>query len=49
MQFELRGSTFKAQGEFKLATLKVRRSKGENVQTDEVNLVLENGEWKMTP
>ena len=49
VQFELRGSTFKAQGEFKLATLKVRRSKGENVQTDEVNLVLENGEWKMTP
>ena len=49
VQFELRGSTFKAQGEFKLATLKVKRSKGENVQTDEVNLVLENGEWKMTP
>lgn len=47
--FELRGSSIKAQGEFKLATLKVRRSKGENVQTDEINLVLENGEWKMTP
>ncbi|HNI61680.1 MAG TPA: hypothetical protein PKW11_17195 [Pseudomonadota bacterium] len=49
VQFELRGSTFKSQGEFKLANLKVRRTKGENVQTDEVNLVLENGEWKMTP
>jgi len=49
VQFELRGSSFKAQGEMKLATLKVRRTKGENVQTDEVNLVLENGEWKMTP
>ena len=31
------------------ATLKVRRTKGENVQTDEVHFVLENGEWKMTP
>ena len=49
VSFELRGSTFKTQGEFKLANLKVRRTKGENVQTDEVNLVLENGEWKMTP
>lgn len=47
--FELRGTSYQNQGEMKLATLKVRRTKGENVQTDEVHLVLENGEWKMTP
>jgi hypothetical protein len=47
--FELRGTTYQTQGEMKLATLKVRRTKGENVQTDEIHLVLENGEWKMTP
>jgi hypothetical protein len=47
--FELRGATYQSQGEMKLATLKVRRTKGENVQTDEIHLVLENGEWKMTP
>lgn len=47
--FELRGATYQTQGETKLATLKVRRTKGENVQTDEIHFVLENGEWKMTP
>ncbi len=47
--FELRGATYQSQGEMKMATLKVRRTKGENVQTDEIHLVLENGEWKMTP
>ena len=47
--FELRGATYQTQGEMKLATLKVRRTKSENVQTDEIHLVLENGEWKMTP
>lgn len=47
--FELRGTSYQSQGEMKLATLKVRRTKGENVQTDEIHLVLENGEWKMTP
>lgn len=31
------------------AILKVQRSKGEDVQTAEIRLVLENGEWKMTP
>jgi hypothetical protein len=31
------------------ATLKVQRSKGEDVETAEIRLVLENGEWKMTP
>ena len=47
--FELRGASYQTQGETKLATLKVRRTKGENVQTDEIHFVLENGEWKMTP
>ena len=36
-------------GELRMANLKVRRTKGENVQTDDIHLVLENGEWKMTP
>ena len=49
VQFEFKGSTFQNQGEMRLATLKVRRTKTENVQTDEIHLVLENGEWKMTP
>jgi hypothetical protein len=31
------------------ATLKVQRSKGDEVETAEVRLVLENGEWKLTP
>jgi hypothetical protein len=31
------------------ATLKVQRVKGDDVETAEVRLVLENGEWKMTP
>jgi hypothetical protein len=31
------------------ATLKVQRSKGEEVETADVRLVLENGEWKLTP
>jgi hypothetical protein len=47
--FEFKGTTLQNQGEMKLATLKVRRSKADNVQTDEIHLVLENGEWKMTP
>lgn len=49
VKIELRGSTTQKQGELQTATLKVRRTKGENVQTDEVHFVLENGEWKMTP
>lgn len=43
------GVTKQKQGDLQTATLKVRRTKGENVQTDEVHFVLENGEWKMTP
>ena len=31
------------------AALKVQRSKGDDVMTAELRLVLENGEWKMTP
>ncbi len=49
VKFELRGTTFQNQGESRAATLKVRRTKGENVQTDEIHFVQENGEWKMTP
>jgi len=49
VQFEFKGSNFQTQGEMRMANLKVRRIKGENVQTDDIHLVLENGEWKMTP
>lgn len=31
------------------AVLKVQRSKGDEVETADVHLVLENGEWKLTP
>ena len=31
------------------ATLKVQRAKGDEVETADVRLVLENGEWKLTP
>jgi hypothetical protein len=31
------------------ATLKVQRTKGDEVETADVRLVLENGEWKLTP
>lgn len=49
VSFDFKGASYQTQGDNKMATLKVRRSKGENVQTDDVHLVLENGEWKMTP
>lgn len=49
VRFELKGSTIQGQGDTKTAVLKVRRTKGENIQTDEVRFVQENGEWKMTP
>ncbi len=49
VHFELKGANVQTQGELKMANLKVRRTKGENVQTDDIHLVLENGEWKMTP
>ena len=45
MKFEIKGSKISGNN----ATLKVQRSKGEDVETGEVHLVLENGEWKMTP
>jgi hypothetical protein len=49
VHFELKGASFQNQGDLRLANLKVRRTKGENVQTDDIHMVLENGEWKMTP
>lgn len=49
VQFSFLSTSFQKQGEQRLATLKVRRTRGDNVQTDEIHLVLENGEWKMTP
>lgn len=49
VRFEMKGASFQNQGEMKMATLKVRRTKGDNVQTDDVRFVQENGEWKMTP
>jgi len=45
MKFEIKGSKISGSS----ATLKVQRSKGEDVETSEIRLVLENGEWKMTP
>jgi Domain of unknown function (DUF4878) len=45
MKFEVKGSKITGN----TAVLKVQRSKGEDVETAEVHLVLENGEWKMTP
>lgn len=49
VQFSFLATSFQKQGEQRMATLKVRRTKGDNVQTDDIHLVLENGEWKMTP
>jgi hypothetical protein len=52
MQKELEGTRFDIKGS-KItgdsATLKVQKTKGEDVMTAELHLVLENGEWKMTP
>jgi hypothetical protein len=45
MKFEIKGSKINGSS----ATLKVQRTKGDDVETAEVRLVLENGEWKMTP
>jgi hypothetical protein len=45
MKFEIKASKISGAS----ATLKVQRSKGEDVETAEIHLVLENGEWKMTP
>jgi hypothetical protein len=52
MQREVEGTKFEIKGSKvsgPSATLKVQRSKGEDVETAEIHLVLENGEWKMTP
>jgi hypothetical protein len=49
VRFEYKGTSFQSQGALRTATLKVRRIKGENIQTDEVHFVQENGEWKMAP
>ena len=45
MKFEIKGSKVSGNS----ATLKVQRQKGDDVETAEIRLVLENGEWKMTP
>ena len=51
MQKDLEGTKFEVKGS-KItgsnANLKVTKSKGEDVETTEIHLVLENGEWKMT-
>ncbi len=44
VKFEIKGSKISG-GQ---ATLKVQRSRGDDVETSDVRLVLENGEWKMT-
>jgi hypothetical protein len=52
MQKEIEGTKFEIKGSKisgSTATLKVQRSKGEDQETAEIRLVLENGEWKMTP
>ena len=43
-KFEIKGSKITGQ----TATIKVQRTKGDDTETAEVKLVLENGEWKMT-
>jgi hypothetical protein len=52
MQKEVEGTRFDVKGAKVTgdqATLKVQRTKGDDVMTAEIHLVLENGEWKMTP
>jgi hypothetical protein len=52
MQKEIEGTRFDVKGAKVTgdnASLKVQRSKGDDVMTAEIHLVLENGEWKMTP
>ena len=44
-KFEIKGSSTKGD----TAMLKVRREKGEEIETGEVAFVKENGEWKMLP
>ncbi len=45
VKFEVKGSKITGS----TATLKVQRTKGDDVETAEIHMVLENGEWKMTP
>ena len=45
MKFAIKGSKISGSS----ATLKVQRQKGDDVETSEIRLVRENGEWKMTP
>jgi hypothetical protein len=52
MQREVEGTRFQVKGtkvNGDSATLKVQRSKGDDVMTAELHLVRENGEWKLTP
>jgi hypothetical protein len=52
MQKDIEGTRFDVKGSKVTgdsATLKVQRTKGDDVMTAEIHLVLENGEWKMTP
>ncbi len=52
MQKDIEGTRFDVKGSKvtgDTATLKVQRTKGDDVMTAELHLVLENGEWKMTP
>ena len=44
VKFEIKGSKITGTQ----ATLKVQRSHGDDVETSDVRMVLENGEWKMT-
>ena len=44
-KFEIKGTHVKGD----VAELKVQKSRGEDVLTAEIRLVMENGEWKMTP
>lgn len=44
-KLEIKGSKISGHN----ATLKVQRTKGNEVETADVRLVLENGEWKLTP
>jgi hypothetical protein len=51
MQKEVEGTKFEVKSSKVIgqtATLKVQRSKGDESETAEIKLVLENGEWKMT-
>jgi hypothetical protein len=50
MQKEIEGTKFDIKGSKitgSQATLKVQRTRGDDVETSDVRLVLENGEWKM--